>query len=390
MELLSHFTDFLANIRLPDDLRDECVSSHVELRAHLLADPDLAPIMVTTFLQGSYRRSTITKPQNGSRPDVDVVAVTNVDPRQWSPAQVQEAFCEFLDKHEVYRRHYRRQGRSIGISKGRIDVDLVVTAAPSATLSAVLRSDAIASTYSVEAHSDWRLDPSWPSPERRTSRQAEAALRKALEGSDWQGEPLLIPDRELGRWEQTDPISQIRWTHEKNSATNGHFVNVVRAVKWWWNRVSSDLTDRPKGFLIERVVGIHCPDEITDVASGFTVSLEAIRDSYAQAAAAGETPFVPDIGLPDNDVFKRVSPSAFRAFHQRVVTGAAASRDALDHPDSRVSAKLWRDILGDDFPPPAGGGDGGGTSKLEPRAPRPTPRFVPPAHPSVPRKGEFA
>ena len=390
MDLPGHFNDFLTNIRLPDDLRDECITAHTELRTRLLADPTVAPIMVTTFLQGSYRRSTITKPQNGSKPDVDVVAVTNLDPRRWTPAQVQEAFCAFLDKYPDYKDHYKRQGRSIGISIGRIAIDLVVTAAPSEAMSAILRSDAIASTYAVEGQSDWRLNPSWPSPERRTTREAEAAFRKALEGSDWKEEPLLIPDRDANRWEQTDPISQINWTHEKNAITNGHFVNVVKAVKWWWNRASADLNQRPKGFLIERLVGLNCPDGITDVASGFTFTLESIRDNYAQAVASGQTPFVPDIGLTTSNVFKRISPAAFRVFHARTTNAATASREALNDPGDSSSADRWHSLFGDEFPPPTGGGNSGGTGQRDPHATQSVPGFVSPSRPAAPRKGTFA
>jgi len=56
MELPSYFNDFLANIKLPDSLTEECKQSNQDLREQLYNDEGLAPIIVNTFLQGSYKR----------------------------------------------------------------------------------------------------------------------------------------------------------------------------------------------------------------------------------------------------------------------------------------------------------------------------------------------
>ena len=298
MELTGCFNDLLAKIRPQQDLLDECVKAHTELREILMSDPELKGIVVTAFLQGSYRRSTLIRPLKGSKVDVDVVLVTNLDPRVLSPAQVQELFCRILDKYPQYRGNYQRQGRSIGLTRGRVNLDLVVTAAPSEALRSLVLSDAIGSTLSVEGDPEWALGRD---PKSR--------------GQDWKLEPLLIPDRDANRWEQTDPISQIEWTHDKNRRTNGHFVNVVKVVKWWWAQHSSGKQGVPKGYLVERLVGLHCPDGIESVAEGFTIALEGIRDTYEADVRQGRTPFVPDVGIPSNNVFKRVPPEAFREFY---------------------------------------------------------------------------
>ena len=365
MDLKAHFNDMLTKIRPPQDLLDECVKAHTELREALMSDPELKGIVVTTFLQGSYRRSTLIRPQQGSKADVDVVLVTNLDPGTWSPAQVQERFCKVLEKYPQYRGSYQRQGRSIGLSRGRINLDLVVTAAPSEALRAVLLSDAIGATSSVEGYPEWAL-----------GRGQQPA------GQDWKREPLLIPDRDANRWEQTDPISQIEWTHDKNRTTDGHYVNVVKLVKWWWAQHSSGKRGVPKGYLVERLVGLHCPDGIESVAEGFTKTLEGIRDTYGADVLQGRTPFIPDIGIPSNNVFKRVRPVLFKEFYGAADTCAAKARSAYDDPNPGTSGSGWATIFGSVFPlTSTGGGTSSGTSSQT---------FAKPSRPAEPRRARFA
>jgi hypothetical protein len=126
------FKTFLANIRLPKDLADQCRDEHLRLRMLLLADHDLREIIVSTFLQGSYRRDTGTKPHGEDKhADVDVVVVTTLDPTVYTPNRVVARFTPFLNRN--YPGQWERQDRAIKITPTGEDVtlDLVVTAAPS-------------------------------------------------------------------------------------------------------------------------------------------------------------------------------------------------------------------------------------------------------------------
>ena len=110
----------------------------------------------------------------------------------------------------------------------------------------------------------------------------------------WKSEPLLIPDRDAGQWVPTFPLGQIEWTRQKNKATNGNFVNVVKAIKRW--RDLDGEGKHPKGFLIERLVGEYCPDGIQSVAEGIEAVLRGIKDAYGSYAANGTVPVVTDTG----------------------------------------------------------------------------------------------
>lgn len=74
----SYFKDFLSNIRLSDNQVSDLKTGHTTLRKRLEADETLSKIIVSTFLQGSYRRSTAVKPKNGNKSDVDVIVVTKL------------------------------------------------------------------------------------------------------------------------------------------------------------------------------------------------------------------------------------------------------------------------------------------------------------------------
>lgn len=336
------FEGFLKNIRLPEELANQCRDEHLRLRGLLLADPELRDIIVSTFLQGSYRRDTGTKPNgDDAHADVDVVVVTTLDPTRYTPDLVVARFTPFLERH--YPGQWERQDRSIKITPTGKDVtlDLVVTAAPSKIQQEFFES----------------VDPMFkaaragvPAPQALNFREAFDRIAKSARLEEWQREPLLIPDRELKSWQRTHPLEQIRWTQDKNDDTNGYYINVVRSLKWF--RKENPDGKYPKGYPLEHLVGDTCPDGIESVAEGVTLALEAIRDNYRIYAQTGTKPILPDRGVPEHDVFKRITPEQFATFWRLVETAAGKARSALNAEGNANSMILWRDLLGLEFPEP--------------------------------------
>ncbi len=76
-----------------------------------------------------------------------------------------------------------------------------------------------------------------------------------------------IMNREAEKWDKTHPLEQIRWTAEKNRNCNTHYVNVVKALKWWRKTQYPDMK-HPKSYPLEHFIGDCCPDGITSVAEG--------------------------------------------------------------------------------------------------------------------------
>ena len=354
MEVPSYFVDFLKDIRPTEEQSRALSEGHIELRERLAGYEPLKPAYVTTFLQGSYRRSTALRPAPKRRSDVDIIVVTRLHENEYTPAKVLERFRPFVEKY--YKGQYRIQGRSIGISKGAVDLDLVVTSAPPERVMGILPE---------EGQSDDTL-------EEETQVQQ---LKKAASSTMWKETALRIPDRDAKRWVDTHPLAQLAWTREKNAATNGHFVNVVKAIKWWKYNQHPDV-EQPKGYPLERLIGACCPDEVRSVAEGVVRTLEMFRERYT-----GGKPVLPDYGCHP-DVLHRITPEEFHVFYGLVARAAKLARRALDAEPLEESVTLWRELFGDRFPeppPPKDGGDGGPKGGFSPRTSQ-----------TVPGNGRFA
>ena len=345
--LPSYFDNFLRGIRPTENQRKGCKDGHTTLRERLLADEDLKPIIVGTFLQGSYRRATAVRPVGDTRSDVDVITVTNLKKDEYTPREAMALFVPFLNK--FYKGKWKPKGRSFGIELSYVELDLVITAAPSETHKAAFRELAKASDSDILGETAWMPATSW-ALERSLAEQLylqEAQVR--AKGGEWKLEPLDIPDREANEWDKTHPLAQIVATWAKSRATNRHFVNVVKAVKWWHVLKNPDL-EYPKGYPVEHLLWISCPNGITSIAEGVTAALEDIVRRYEVDATLGRVPFIPDHGVPEHNVLGRLSAQDFGKFYERVSGAAEKAREAVDEEDKCKSADLWRELFGDKFP----------------------------------------
>lgn len=384
MELKPQFKEFLAGIRPTDPQKENWRTSSSTLRDRLKQDEDLKGIVVSTFLQGSVRRSTAIRPLGDKRPDVDIVVVTTIDHRNESARDAMDRFVPFLEKW--YKGKWRPQGRSFGIEMSLVDMDLVITALPSDQtsrdyMSRLYRSQAVETLDTLEEVRNWRLNEDW----RPSLPNAFGASLHAVEVADapreqWQPNPLWLPDRDVNGWGRTHPLAQIQWTAAKNRANDGNYVDLVRAMKWWRQTNSDDLPKYPKGYPLEHMIGHVLTDGTSTVAQGLVQVFEAMRDHWAHHIAAYSKPRLADHGVPEHDVLKRLELADFRAFHKAASNAAATARDALGSDDAQASAKLWRELLGPRFPLPGPqGGDrtrSGFTTPAQAAVPTTTGRFA--------------
>jgi hypothetical protein len=358
MQLPTYFTEFLREIRLTDSQTKDAKTGHKTLRNRLFEFEDLSDLLVSTFLQGSYRRSTGVRPSGDKRADVDVIVVTKLSAEEYTPETIVPIFIPFLDKH--YSGKWELQGRSFGISLSYVDLDMVITAAPSESEIGIYESTEVNDEKTLE--------------EEPAGILTTFSVKKAAE--TWKDSPLLIPNQEINQWDETHPLEQIRWTEEKNAACNGHYVNVVKAIKWW-RRIKATTPKYPKGYPVEHLIGVCCPDGIESVADGVVLTLEAIAANYSGYAATKATPFLADHGVPSHNVFGRVSGEDFAVFHDQCASAAKTARAAWDESNRKKSADLWRELFGSKFPeaPDDGGGNVG--KGLDPSPSGYTPRTGP-------------
>lgn len=334
----SFFTDFLSNIRLSNNQVDDLKTGHRTLRKRLEEDETLSKIIISTFLQGSYRRSTAVKPQNGNRSDVDIIVVTKLDSNEYTPEEALNLFVPFLEKY--YKDKYRIQGRSIGISLSYVDLDIVPTSAPSESETGLLKDEAVISEYTIE---DFQQCMDSKSYDKYLFNSNNNIFYKSSDDSQWKNDPLLIPDREADKWDRTHPLEQIRWTVEKNKSCNGHYINVVKSLKWWRKTKYPDVK-HPKSYPLEHFIGDCCPNGINSVAEGVVLTLENIVNLYP------EKPFLEDRGVPEHDVFQRITDEEYSDFYDSVCEAAKIARDAYDNKNLYESVCRWRELFGNEFP----------------------------------------
>ncbi len=141
MILKTDFETFLKDIRPTSAMRDDLKKGHKTLRDRLNADADLKPILVSDFLQGSYRRYTAVRPKGEKRSDVDIIVVTKLDETEYTPKKALALFEPFLEKH--YKGKWRPQGRSFGIELSYVELDVVPTSAPTEQEYGILQSDSV-------------------------------------------------------------------------------------------------------------------------------------------------------------------------------------------------------------------------------------------------------
>jgi hypothetical protein len=380
MQLSPQFNAFLQEIRPTPRQREDWRTGSQTLRSRLLADPDLKDLVVTTFLQGSVRRSTAVRPLGDKRPDVDVVVVTRIDKDKVSPAEALKLFVPFLDRY--YKGKWKPQDRSFGIELSYVDIDMVITALPGDVttrqkLEELYRSQAVETADTLEEARHWRLNKAWR--EQVMGLNEELARDQMLDSpsEEWAPNPLWLPDNSVKSWGRTHPLAQIRWTADKNRRCRGHYLNIVRAIKWWRLEHLEVMPRYPKGYPLEHIIGHLAADNTQTLAEGLVQAFESVRDTWGALAAAGDKPALHDHGVSEHDVLKRLEPQDFVAFHKAASLAAKTARAALEAAEAQESAALWRELLGTRFPlPPAGGGDRKG--------------FTPPIAPADPKSERFA
>ncbi len=311
MKLPSYFKEFLAEIEPSPSYKEDQQKGHTVLRKRLAADEDFSKIHVNTFLQGSYKRKTAIHPGK----DVDIVVVTSLDPDATTPSDANAQLEKCL------RKYYDRvtpQNRSYCVSLSYVTMDVVIAT------SRHLRTEA-ALLESV-----------------RTADEIENA--KA-----WVDHPLLIPDRDLGRWVETDPKRQLQWTTDVNASCGGYFVPLVKMVKWWRKETYST-PKYPKGYVLERFAGECAGRSVRDHAEGFVQLLSNLQARYGSDILLSRVPHLSDPGVPSHNVAHRLSADDFRAFMEKVDAVLPTVRAAIDHTDIGESTKLWREVFGSKFP----------------------------------------
>ncbi len=288
MELVGDFKSFLSSIQPGDDEVAAAKAAHEQVRDELKTDDESKDAHEETFLSGSYARRTAINDIN----DVDVICILDIN-HKVTPPDVLLSWVEGIVSK--YYKEVRPQGRSIGAAgKSGVWLDIV---------------------------------PATP-----------------VIGADG---PLWIPDRDAKQWVQTHPKGQIAACNERNKTTNGYFVQVVKLLKAWRDRLPTQ-SCQLKSYILESL--IHKTIGTPSSHAGAIVSvLGGIESNYGAYRGTNVVPAIADPGYPSVNVMKRLPAKEFDDFMIQVKSAAQVARSAYDSKDEATSRKLWRQIFGSTF-----------------------------------------
>jgi hypothetical protein len=288
MELAADFKALLSSIEPSAADVADAKAAHEKVRQELRTDKECKDAHKETFLSGSYARSTATNDIN----DVDVIWVIDIDRYNTGP-EVVLAWTE-----SILRKYYKettRQGRSVcSVAAKGVCLDIV-----------------------------------------------PATLIAADDG------PLWIPDRTAHEWVATHPKGQIQATVDKNRATDGYYVQVIKLMKFWRDRLTAE-SCKLKSYILESLIhgSIGSP---TSHAIAVVSVLEGVEQKYGIYRALNAVPVISDPGYGSVNVAKHWESKDFNDFMEQVKATAITARKALDSTDEVESRKLWRQIFGSKF-----------------------------------------
>jgi Adenylyl/Guanylyl and SMODS C-terminal sensor domain/Second Messenger Oligonucleotide or Dinucleotide Synthetase domain len=297
--LRSYFDKFVSNIE-PSEERVAAVSeAHRVLREHLISDASLAYPVDDSFLAGSYARHTATAPIK----DVDIILAlqrkeVSQDGRTPEPGVVlqdlKKAIDQFYDDVSLVT-----QRRSIRVNL--VDDDIMMDVVPS-----------IAPT-----------------------------------GKD---QLLYVPDRDQALWLPSNPAAHSTRTTALNGTTEGQFVRVAKALKWWKGRLPKD--QAPKSFLLETIAAQNAK-KADSVVEAFVATLDGILSSYRTYRDGRRLPTIADPGVPENDLVVSCGwpLDGFLFFYDEVVKLHGIARRATDEDTKKEKTiELWQSVFGDVYP----------------------------------------
>jgi hypothetical protein len=300
MDLIENaFELYLSRIAPPSTEMKAAQRSHNALRDFLLADDYFGPMIVATFLNGSYARNTVIRPIK----DVDIIVVTAEDWLKDSPAVAMECLRRKLAQRYDQRRTLR-QRRAVRVTLYDMQLDVLIAAA----------------------------------------------------ANGGQG-PLRIPDRHLDKWIVTHPKAQLALTSELGGATRGNYSRLVRLLKAWSiSRVAA--RDRPSSFVLE-CAGYHAMRErpsvfVGSIRDAFLTLLEELhRWNFGRPAwFPWGRPEVPDPALPDVNVAERWEMGSVDRFRNRLEVALRHCADVQRSRWDETEVEKWQRIFGQPFPGP--------------------------------------
>lgn len=180
--------------------------------------------------------------------------------------------------------------------------------------------------------------------------------------------PLEIPIRDVG-WKPTNPKGYTDWCDSQPD----QFRRTVRMLKRWRDEHEDDRRG-VKSIVLQVLTGNFLPTT-TDDAEALQGTLVALRSHLAGYAET--PPVVANPALPSENLTRTWPAEHYKMFRHHVSDAADLATRALQSGDIDESHVLWRQLLGESFPPPP----------ERPVRDKVVPPVPPPGHHATPTRG---
>jgi hypothetical protein len=302
MKFAADFDSFLrTEVNLDSKRIDRLQQSVGALDSFIAGHADFSEIFLDTIPAGSWAHRTIIKPVGEyDEFDADLLVYVTEQPG-WQPKDYIEKLYSAFRSKATYKDKVIRKTRCVRIDyAGDFHVDLV--------------------PYTERAGTHYITNRSEPENE--------------------------------GRFEASNPERFSEWIDERQRAANGHFVKVVRLVKYLRDYKN---TFTCKSIILMTLLGNEVnpietslnPNLFPDVPTTLTVLLERLA-----ASLPPEMPAVLDPAETGDNFTDRYKEGwNYENFRSKVVYYSEKARAALDESDRETSIKLWQDIFGAGFKP---------------------------------------
>jgi hypothetical protein len=320
MNINSEFEIFLSNIE-PDNIYvTQASDAHTTLRGFLKNDEDFNTHFKSSFLTGSYARSTAIKEIK----DVDIIIILDEEPTTIEPA------IEISDIFKDLKKSLKKEYDIEQIEQQQRSVKLI-----------------------------WKFEKEVDNEKRQDNLTLDLvpAIRSEAD-SDYN---LWIPDKKLEKWIKTNPKGHkeaITTRNQESSSFNGRnsFIPFVKTLKFWRDH-SYKIPKRPKGFLLESLAYEYfetCFDSWIDCVLKNFKNILTSCDKYKYIESDENINFIKDIGQEGKYISTLTTYNDFKKFLEKLEDAKNQIEDALDSTKTTNKydcIKKLQNVFGNDYFP---------------------------------------
>jgi len=297
MRLSKAFDTFYDAISLGVKPTGKIESASHGLREHLVSVYGLAEDVI--FFQGSYPNGTAVAPEDRDNGEYDVDLVAVCAAANASANATLDDLEEKLAENATYRRLIRREGSR--------------------------KKPCVRLRYADDEVGGFHVD----------------VVPARASASDDPDAPLEVPRRDEG-WHDTAPREYSEWCRERGE----RFARTVMMLKRWRD-VHQSARQSVKSIVLQVLadegLGSHSSD-----GEALVETLSSMRS--ALAPYPDRAPTVSNPVMPAENLAARWEDADYQAFLRELDEALMLARRALESSGREESHKLWRQLLGGDFP----------------------------------------